>query len=54
MQLARVYRDTGRPELALPELDHVLSMTVRSPMEREARDEALQIQADIYAAFSSS
>lgn len=53
LQLARVYRDTGRPELALPELDHVLSMRATSPMEREARAEALQIQAEIYAAFSS-
>jgi tetratricopeptide (TPR) repeat protein len=53
LQLARVYRDTGRPELALPELDHVLGMTVTSPMEREARAEALQIQEEIYAAFSS-
>jgi tetratricopeptide (TPR) repeat protein len=54
LQLARVYRDTGRPELALPELDHVLDMQVTSPMEREARGEALQIQAEIYEAFSSS
>jgi hypothetical protein len=54
LQLARVYRDTGRPELALPELDHVLDMHVTSPMEREARGEALQIQAEIYEAFSSS
>ncbi len=53
LQLARVYRDTGRPEMALPVLDHVLSMDVTSPMEREARAEALQIQAEIYADFSS-
>jgi hypothetical protein len=53
LQLARVYRDTGRPQLALPELDHVLAMQVTSPMEQEARAEALQIQAEIYAAYSS-
>jgi hypothetical protein len=53
LQLARVYRDTGRPELALPELDHVIRMEVTSPMEREAREEALQIQEEIYSAFSS-
>ena len=53
LQLARVYRDTGRPELALPELDHVLRMQVTSPMEQEARTEALQIQSEIYAAYSS-
>lgn len=54
LQLARVYRDTGRPELALPRLAHVLSMEVTSPMEREARAEALEIQAEIYADYSSS
>jgi hypothetical protein len=53
LQLARVFRDTGRPELALPELDHVFRMEATSPMEREAREEALQIQGEIYAAFSS-
>ena len=53
LQLARVYRDTGRPQLALPELDHVLRMEVTSPMEQEARREALQIQSEIYAAYSS-
>jgi tetratricopeptide (TPR) repeat protein len=43
LQLARVYRDTGRPELAIPELEHVLAMDLDSPMEREARQEALEI-----------
>lgn len=43
LQLARVYRDTGRPELAIPELEYVLAMDLESPMEREARREALEI-----------
>ena len=38
---------------ALPELAHVLGMDVTSPMEREARAEALEIQAAIYADYSS-
>lgn len=43
LQLARVYRDTDRPELAIPELEYVLAMDLDSPMEREARQEALEI-----------
>lgn len=47
LQLARVYRDTGRPELAIPELEYVLAMDLDSPMEREARREAMEIHGQL-------
>jgi tetratricopeptide (TPR) repeat protein len=47
VQLARVYRDTGRPDMAARELEHVLDMEPTSPMEFEARAEALEIQAEL-------
>jgi hypothetical protein len=47
LQLALLYRDTDRPELAAIEVAHVLEMEVRSPMELAARDEALELAADL-------
>lgn len=49
LQLARVYQDTGRPELAMPPLEYVLSMDLDSPMEREAQREALEIHQELAA-----
>jgi len=47
LQLARVYRDTDRPELAADELVHVLEIEPVSPMEHEAREVALEMQAEL-------
>ena len=41
MQLANLYRDTHRPELALREVDHVLVLSAVSPMEELVHAEAL-------------
>jgi hypothetical protein len=54
VQLACVYRDIGRIDLALDELQHALAMKVTSPMERDARARALEVQAEIHAAWSSN
>lgn len=43
LQLARLYRDTKRPELALAEVEHVLAMPVQSAMERAVHAEALSL-----------
>jgi tetratricopeptide (TPR) repeat protein len=42
LQLARLYEDTGRPERAREELEHVLELEPRSALEREAHASALQ------------
>ena len=42
LQLANLYRDTNRPELALVEIEHVLALPVTSAMDRAVRDEALE------------
>jgi hypothetical protein len=47
LQLARVYHDTGRPDMAQVEIDHVLELDAVSPMELEARAEALQLKEEI-------
>lgn len=47
LQLARLYVDTDRPELASIEVEHVLGLPATSPMEREARLEALELQAEL-------
>ncbi|MCG6954843.1 MAG: hypothetical protein LJF04_02540 [Gemmatimonadetes bacterium] len=44
LQLAYLYRDTERPELALREVSHVLALPAVSPMEKEVRAEALRLQ----------
>lgn len=47
LQLARLYLDTGRPELAAQETFHVLEMEAASPLERAARTEALELADDL-------
>jgi hypothetical protein len=44
LQLANLYRDTQRPELASAEVDHVLAMPIRSAMDQAAHDEALELK----------
>jgi hypothetical protein len=44
MQLAYLYRDTKRPELALVEVGHVLAMPCQSAMETVVHDVALKLQ----------
>lgn len=47
LQLARLYLETGRPELAARETRHVLGMPARSPLERAARLEAEELAAEL-------
>lgn len=47
LQLARLYLDTGRRELAARETRHVLGMSARSPLERAARLEAEELAAEL-------
>ena len=47
LQLANLYADTERPELALQELEHVLQMPRTSPMEEAAWEEALALAEQI-------
>ncbi len=42
LQLANLYRDTHRPELALVEIEHVLALPVTSAMDQAVREEALE------------
>ena len=44
LQLANLYADTGRPELALQELEHVFQLPATSPMELAAWDESLELE----------
>ncbi len=44
LQLACLYRDTDRPELALQELEHVLALPAGSPLERAVKEEALGLK----------
>ena len=44
MQLANLYRDTKRPELARAEVEHVLAMPFHSTMETAVHEEALRLQ----------
>ena len=44
LQLANLYADTDRPELALRELEHVFQLPATSPMEWATWDEALERQ----------
>jgi hypothetical protein len=43
LQLARLYRDTKRPQLALVEIEHVLTMPFQSAMEQVVHAEALSL-----------
>lgn len=47
LQLARLFLDTGRPNLAEREARHVLGMPARSPMERAARAEAEELASEL-------
>lgn len=47
LQLARLYQDTGRPDLAAEEILHVLEIDAGSPMELEARAEALALWSEL-------
>lgn len=49
LQLARLYVDIGRPDLARREARHVLDMKASSPLERAARAEAEQLAAELGA-----
>lgn len=44
MQLANLYRDTKRPELARVEVEHVLAMPFHSTMETTVHAEALKLK----------
>jgi len=44
LQLGNLYRDTGRPDLALREARHVLALPIRTPMERVSHAEAATLQ----------
>lgn len=44
LQLANLYVDTDRPELALQELEHVFQLSATSPMELATWDEAIGLQ----------
>ncbi len=44
LQLAHLYSDTDRPELAFQELEHVFQLPAASPMELAAWDEALELR----------
>ncbi|MDA0329884.1 MAG: hypothetical protein O2958_12865 [Gemmatimonadetes bacterium] len=48
LQLARLYLDTDRMALAEVEVHHVLALVAVSPMEQEARAEALDLQAEFF------
>ncbi len=47
LQLARLYRDTKRPQLALVELEHVLTMPFQSAMELVVHAEALSLSKSL-------
>jgi hypothetical protein len=44
LQLALLYRDTGRPDLAAAEVEHALDLTPRNALELAVRDEALEVR----------
>lgn len=47
LQLARLYGDTGRPDLAAEEARHVLALEARSPLEWAAAEEAADYLAEL-------
>jgi hypothetical protein len=49
LQLANLYRDTGRPELALVEVDHVLALQARTSLEEGVRAEAQRLRERLAA-----
>lgn len=44
LQLANLYRDTDRPELALVEVEHVLALPATSSMDQGVREEATELK----------
>lgn len=44
LQLANLYRDTDRRDLALVEVEHVLALPATTPMETATREEALELK----------
>jgi hypothetical protein len=47
LQLALLYRDTGRPHLALGELEHVLAIAPTSALEEEVLAEAHEVLSEL-------
>lgn len=47
LQLAHLYNDTDRPDLAAREVEHVLAMEPSSPLERAAVAEALELWEEL-------
>jgi hypothetical protein len=47
LQLALLYRDTDRPELAFEEVSHVLAIEPRNVLERAVREEALRVRSEL-------
>lgn len=43
LQLANLYRDTGRPDLALAEVEHVLALPADSPLTAAVQAEAAEL-----------
>ena len=51
LQLAYLYRDTKRPELALIEAGHALALPRRTALERTVYDQALQLREKLGARY---
>jgi hypothetical protein len=47
LQLALLYRDTDRPELAAEEVAHVLELEPRNALEHAVREEALRVRSEL-------
>jgi hypothetical protein len=47
LQLARLYHDTGRSELALRELDHVVEVPAVTALELAVRAEAMALREEL-------
>jgi tetratricopeptide (TPR) repeat protein len=47
LQLALLYRDTGRPELAAEEVEHALEIEPRNALEQAVYDEALRVRSEL-------
>jgi len=47
LQLALLYRDTGRPALALEEIAHVMEFQATNALEVSVRAEATEVWSDL-------
>ncbi len=47
LQLARLYRDTDRPELALREVRHVFDLPVTTPLETAVNNGAVELELEL-------